>query len=149
MRGSIRPSNMDWRTPGHQCRSAQFQHCRSVGIRGCIASPPVCGQAKRTHSSIVGGSTRPHRAQQSSPRNSSRPPSVTVRFDGYARRVSSKPRSLTDAGPTLRGRVGGRPAALSPAKRRLAKTMRAEGTPMAEIAEVLEVARSTLYRHIG
>ncbi|SEM44933.1 Resolvase, N terminal domain [Rhodococcus maanshanensis] len=44
-----------------------------------------------------------------------------------------------------RGRVGGRPAALSPAKMRLAKKMRAEGTPMAEIAEVLEVARSTLY----
>uniref|UniRef100_UPI00319EAA6F helix-turn-helix domain-containing protein n=1 Tax=Rhodococcus oryzae TaxID=2571143 RepID=UPI00319EAA6F len=48
-----------------------------------------------------------------------------------------------------RGRVGGRPTALSPAKKRLAKKMRAEGTPMAEIAEVLEVARSTLYRHIG
>jgi len=48
-----------------------------------------------------------------------------------------------------RGRVGGRPAALSPAKKRLAKKMRADGTPIAEIAEVLEVARSTLYRHIG
>lgn len=48
-----------------------------------------------------------------------------------------------------RGRVGGRPAALTPAKTRQAKKMRAEGVPMSEIAEVLEVARSTLYLHLG
>lgn len=47
-----------------------------------------------------------------------------------------------------RGRTGGRPATLTPAKKRQAKKMRAEGTPMSEIAEVLGVARSTLYRHL-
>ncbi|MGW6378163.1 recombinase family protein [Rhodococcus sp. NPDC055112] len=48
-----------------------------------------------------------------------------------------------------RGRVGGRPPALTPAKKPQAKRMLAENTPMTEIAEVLEVARSTLYRHLG
>ncbi|SDD23767.1 Site-specific DNA recombinase [Rhodococcus tukisamuensis] len=48
-----------------------------------------------------------------------------------------------------RGRVGGRPAALTPAKKRQANKVRAEGVPMSEIAEVLKVARSTLYRHLG
>ncbi|MCD2104864.1 recombinase family protein [Rhodococcus erythropolis] len=48
-----------------------------------------------------------------------------------------------------RGRIGGRPAALSVAKRRLAIKMRGEGVPMGEIAEVLNVARSTLYRNLA
>jgi DNA invertase Pin-like site-specific DNA recombinase len=47
-----------------------------------------------------------------------------------------------------RGRVGGRPSSLTAAKKRQAKKMRAEGTPMSEIAEVIGVARSTLYRHV-
>ncbi|WP_354580015.1 helix-turn-helix domain-containing protein [Rhodococcus sp. PvR044] len=48
-----------------------------------------------------------------------------------------------------RGRVGGRPVALTAAKKRQANGMRAEGTPMSEIAEVLGIARSTLYRSLG
>lgn len=47
-----------------------------------------------------------------------------------------------------RGRLGGRPSSITPAKRRQIARMRAEGTPMAEIAEVLGVSRSTLYRHL-
>lgn len=48
-----------------------------------------------------------------------------------------------------RGRVGGRPSSVTAAKKRQAKKMRAEGASMSEIAEVIGVARSTLYRHIG
>ena len=44
--------------------------------------------------------------------------------------------------------MGGRPSSITPAKRRQIARMRAEGTPMAEIAEVLGVSRTTLYRHV-
>lgn len=47
-----------------------------------------------------------------------------------------------------RGRVGGRPSSLTPAKKRLATKMKGDGVSMTEIAEVLNVARSTLYRNL-
>lgn len=47
-----------------------------------------------------------------------------------------------------RGRVGGRPSSLTAAKKRQAKKMRGDGVPMTEIAEVLNIARSTLYRNL-
>ena len=50
------------------------------------------------------------------------------------------------AAARARGRVGGRPTALTPAKRRQALKMREDGVPVGEIAEVLGVGRSTLYR---
>ncbi len=47
-----------------------------------------------------------------------------------------------------RGRTGGRPTVLTPAKARQATRMLGEGTPMAEVAAVLGVSRSTLYRRL-
>ncbi|MGW6656387.1 helix-turn-helix domain-containing protein [Rhodococcus sp. NPDC055024] len=47
-----------------------------------------------------------------------------------------------------RGRVGGRPSSLTAAKKRQANKMRGDGVSMTEIAEVLNVARSTLYRNL-
>lgn len=47
-----------------------------------------------------------------------------------------------------RGRIGGRPSSLTPAKKRQATKMKGDGVPMTEIAEVLNIARSTLYRNI-
>lgn len=52
------------------------------------------------------------------------------------------------AAARARGRTGGRPAALTPAKRRQALKMREDGVPVGEIAEVLGIGRSTLYRHL-
>lgn len=52
------------------------------------------------------------------------------------------------AAARARGRTGGRPTALTPAKRRQALKMREDGVPVGEIAEVLGVGRSTLYRHL-
>ncbi|WP_411194455.1 recombinase family protein [Rhodococcus erythropolis] len=47
-----------------------------------------------------------------------------------------------------RGRIGGRPPSLTVAKKRQANKMRGDGVPMSEIAEVLGVARSGLYRNL-
>ncbi|WP_369597475.1 recombinase family protein [Rhodococcus sp. OK302] len=47
-----------------------------------------------------------------------------------------------------RGPIGGRPSALTVAKKRQADKMRGDGVPMSEIAEVLDVATSTLYRNL-
>ena len=47
-----------------------------------------------------------------------------------------------------RGRNGGRPSSITPAKKRQMVRMRNEGLPMAEIAQVLGVSRTTLYRHL-
>ena len=47
-----------------------------------------------------------------------------------------------------RGRGGGRPSSLTPAKKRLATEMKGDGVSMTEIAEVLNVARSALYRNL-
>lgn len=46
-----------------------------------------------------------------------------------------------------RGKVGGRPAALSPAKKREATRMRSQGSTVGDIADVLGVSKRTLYRH--
>lgn len=47
-----------------------------------------------------------------------------------------------------RGRTGGRPPVMTSAKIRQAKRMRDNGIHMTEIAEVLGVGRTTLYRHL-
>ncbi|WP_456308204.1 recombinase family protein [Rhodococcus erythropolis] len=60
-------------------------------------------------------------------------------------------RERTMAGLTAardRGRIGGRPSSLTAAKKRQANKMRGDGVSMREIAEVLNVARSTLYRNL-
>lgn len=53
------------------------------------------------------------------------------------------------AAARARGRNGGRPVKLTPAKLRAARALRDEGSlTMAEIAEQVGVARGTLYRHL-
>lgn len=47
-----------------------------------------------------------------------------------------------------RGRTGGRPTVMTPAKIRAAHRMVNAGTPLTEIAVVLGVGRATLYRHL-
>jgi len=47
-----------------------------------------------------------------------------------------------------RGRLGGRPTALSPAKLKQARKMIREKTPVTEVAQVLGVSRATLYRRV-
>jgi len=47
-----------------------------------------------------------------------------------------------------RGRRGGRPSVLSPAKLRQARKMIGEKTPVTEVAQVLGVSRATLYRRV-
>jgi len=47
-----------------------------------------------------------------------------------------------------RGRPGGRPTALSPAKLKQARKMIGEKTPVTEVAQVLGVSRATLYRRV-
>ncbi|WP_244516417.1 recombinase family protein [Rhodococcoides kroppenstedtii] len=48
-----------------------------------------------------------------------------------------------------RGKVGGRPAALTPAKKREATRMRNQGSTVGDIADVLGVSKRTLYRHFA
>jgi len=52
------------------------------------------------------------------------------------------------ASARARGRVGGRPPAMTPAKLRQARAMRAAGSSVSEIAEVIGVGRATVYRHL-
>jgi DNA invertase Pin-like site-specific DNA recombinase len=47
-----------------------------------------------------------------------------------------------------RGRVGGRPTVMTAAKTKQAQRMVTVGTPLTEVAEVLGVSRTTLYRHL-
>jgi len=47
-----------------------------------------------------------------------------------------------------RGRVGGRPTVMTAAKTKQAARMVAAGTPLTEVADVLGVSRTTLYRHL-
>ncbi len=47
-----------------------------------------------------------------------------------------------------RGRTGGRPPKMTPAKLRQAQTMHAAGTGVTEIAAVLGLSRATVYRHL-
>ncbi len=57
----------------------------------------------------------------------------------------------TKAGLTAaraRGRFGGRPTVLTPAKAKQAQRMIADGTPLVEVAAVVGVSRSTLYRRL-
>ncbi|WP_149359528.1 recombinase family protein [Lolliginicoccus suaedae] len=61
-------------------------------------------------------------------------------------------RERTNAGLAAarsRGRTGGRPPKLTPAKLRQAKRMRESGATLAEIADVVDVSRTTLYRHLS
>jgi len=60
-------------------------------------------------------------------------------------------RERTQAGLSAaraRGRMGGRPTVLTPAKAKQARKMIAEGTPIVEVATVVGVSRSTLYRQL-
>ncbi len=60
-------------------------------------------------------------------------------------------RERTQAGLSAaraRGRMGGRPTVLTPVKAKQARKMIAEGTPIVEVATVLGVSRSTLYRQL-
>lgn len=52
------------------------------------------------------------------------------------------------AAARARGKVGGRPPKMTPPKIRQAKRMRDTGMHLTEIAEVLGVGRTTLYRHL-
>ena len=52
------------------------------------------------------------------------------------------------AAARARGRVGGRPAKMTPKKIKQAKVMRDNGMTQTEIAEILDVGRTTLYRHL-
>jgi len=47
-----------------------------------------------------------------------------------------------------RGRVGGRPTVMTAAKTKQATQMVTARTPLAEVADVLGVSRTTLYRHL-
>jgi len=47
-----------------------------------------------------------------------------------------------------RGRVGGRPSVMTAAKTKQATRMVKVGTPLTEVADVLGVSRTTLYRHL-
>lgn len=60
-------------------------------------------------------------------------------------------RERTQVGLTAareRGRVGGRPPKMTPARIKQAKRMRDSGMHLTEIAEVIGVGRTTLYRHL-
>lgn len=48
-----------------------------------------------------------------------------------------------------RGRHGGRPPKMTPAKLRQARAMAGSGSTVTEIADVLGVARATVYRHLS
>lgn len=52
------------------------------------------------------------------------------------------------AAARARGRVGGRPPKMTPKKIKQAKLMRDNGMSQLEIAEILGVGRTTLYRHL-
>jgi DNA invertase Pin-like site-specific DNA recombinase len=47
-----------------------------------------------------------------------------------------------------RGRVGGRPTVMTAAKTKQAARMVTAGTPLTEVADVLGISRTTLYRHL-
>jgi DNA invertase Pin-like site-specific DNA recombinase len=66
-------------------------------------------------------------------------------------RSSSARRSGSAPAPACppRGRLGGRPASLSPEKLAAAEAMRVHQHPMRDIASALRVSRATLYRHLA
>lgn len=53
------------------------------------------------------------------------------------------------AAARARGRVGGRPSVMTPAKLRVARRMLDDGSTVTEVAATLGVGRGTLYRHLG
>lgn len=53
------------------------------------------------------------------------------------------------AAAKARGRVGGRPTVMTPAKARTARRMLNDGEPLTAVAAALSVSRTTLYRHLG
>jgi DNA invertase Pin-like site-specific DNA recombinase len=53
------------------------------------------------------------------------------------------------AAARARGRVGGRPTVMTPAKLRIARHMLDSGSTVTEVAGTLGVGRGTLYRHLG
>lgn len=53
------------------------------------------------------------------------------------------------AAARARGRVGGRPPAMTPARREAAATLRANGASLAEIAHALGVGKTTVRRHLS
>jgi len=61
--------------------------------------------------------------------------------------VQERTRAGLDAA-RARGRLGGRPTVLTPAKARQARKMRDEGATMDEIASVVGVSVATLYRRL-
>jgi len=65
---------------------------------------------------------------------------IWTRRDGYLPEVRAAARE--------RGRLGGRPTALTPAKLKQARKMIREKTPLTEVAQVLGVSRATLYRRV-
>lgn len=52
------------------------------------------------------------------------------------------------AAARARGRIGGRPPAMTDAKLRQALAMREQGRSVSEISEVIGVSRATIYRHL-
>ncbi|WP_237658264.1 helix-turn-helix domain-containing protein [Rhodococcus ruber] len=72
-----------------------------------------------------------------------------VRFLGVVRRFDGP--GVVQPGlesARQRGRVGGRPTALTAAKKNAARKLLGEGHSVAEVAEILGIGRSTLYRSI-
>lgn len=53
------------------------------------------------------------------------------------------------AAARARGRIGGRPSVMTPAKLRIARHMLDDGNTITEIAATIGVGRGTLYRHLG
>ena len=53
------------------------------------------------------------------------------------------------AAARARGRVGGRPTVMTPAKIRTARRMIDDGETLTAVAAALSVSRTTLYRHLG
>ena len=52
------------------------------------------------------------------------------------------------AAARARGRLGGRPTVMTQVKAKQARKMIAESTPLSEVAAVVGVSRSTLYRQL-
>jgi DNA invertase Pin-like site-specific DNA recombinase len=53
------------------------------------------------------------------------------------------------AAARARGRVGGRPTVMTPAKLRIARHMLDAGNTVTEVAATIGVGRGTVYRHLG
>jgi DNA invertase Pin-like site-specific DNA recombinase len=71
-----------------------------------------------------------------------------ARFIADQRTTYRVPPTVVGVAARERGRLGGRPTALGPAKLRRARKMIGEKTPVTEVAQVLGVSRATLYRRV-